>query len=84
MLFNILGVNSADVSYSNIGPVANNIREIFSLCGYDSVLTHNVIEDNAINIFFEHFHDKELLNNLIQYKKTRKSTVKNADQAICG
>jgi len=71
VLFNIIGLNSADNLYTNIAPIVQHIREIFSLCGYDSILSHNMIEDNAINIFLEHFPDNKLLNGVIEYKKNK-------------
>ena len=76
MLFNILTLNHGDAdAISRLAPIIDYVRRTLSRCGHEVIVEHTALHKRAVNVFLEHFLDREGIETLIAMKASQGLTV---------
>jgi hypothetical protein len=75
VVFNIAMGNHGDaVSTASLDPLVEYMRGALSICGYEVTVGWDTIRPDAVNLLFEYFVDRNLVDNIVSLR--RRSSVK--------
>jgi hypothetical protein len=76
MWFNlVLNNHGAIEEAERLTPLIHYIRQSLSICGHETTVVHDQLYETAINLYFEHFIDPEILHDISLFKQATKAKI---------